>query len=78
MARPSKECKRRVHEHIRQHFPDMADVKPAVSCLKSGGQTRHRFTFRKALRSSDGEKYKQIVHVTADQDGKVLKVAVSR
>lgn len=78
MARPSKECRRRVQKHIGQHFADMADVKPTVSTLKSGGKTRYRFTFRKALRSSDGERYKQIVHLTTDEGGEVLKVAVSR
>lgn len=78
MGRPSTDCKRRVQEHIRRHFPDMSGMKPTVSSRRYGGQVRHRFTFRKTLRSSDGGRYRQIVHVTTDEEGEVLKVAVSR
>jgi hypothetical protein len=39
---------------------------------------RHRFTYRKALSSSNGEKFQQVVHLTTDEEGRVLKVAVSR
>jgi hypothetical protein len=78
MSGPNNKCESRVKKHIKDHFPEMAGVKPKVTSRNHGGQMRHRFTFRKALRSPDGEKFQQIVHLTADEDGKVLKVSVSR
>ncbi len=78
MPRPSKECRTRVQKHLEEHFPEMASVKPRVSSTNRGGQMRHRFTYRKALSSSNGEKFQQVVHLTTDEEGRVLKVAVSR
>lgn len=78
MPRPSKECRTRVQKHVKKHFPEMASVKPKVSSVNHGGQTRHRFTYRKALSSSNGQKFQQVVHLTTDEEGRVLKVAVSR
>jgi hypothetical protein len=78
MTRPSENCRVSAHEYLRDHFPDMKGVRPSVSSRKSGGQTRYRFTFRKALRSSDGERFRQIVNVTTDEEGNVVKVSVSR
>jgi hypothetical protein len=78
MARPSEDCRTRVQKHIKKHFPEMASVKPKVTSTNHGGQMRHRFTYRKALGSSDGDKFQQVVHLTTDKEGRVLKVAVSR
>ncbi len=78
MPKPSKECRTRVQKHVKKHFPEMAGVKPKVSSVNHEGQTRHRFTYRKALSSSNGQKFLQVVHLTTDEEGRVLKVAVSR
>lgn len=78
MTKPSKKCRTKVRKYVRDHFPDMTGVKPTVSSRERAGRMRHRFTFRKALRSSDGERFHQIAHVTADEEGKVLKITVSR
>lgn len=78
MTRPSAECRVKVQEYVRKHFPDMKGVKPSVSSRKHGDQMRHRFTFRKTLQSSDGGRFQQILHLTTDAGGEVLKVSVSR
>ncbi|NIN68184.1 MAG: hypothetical protein GTO63_26440 [Anaerolineae bacterium] len=78
MPKPSKECRTRAQKHLEKHFPEMASVKPRVSSTNRGGQARHRFTYRKALSSPNGEKFQQIVHLTTNEEGRVLKVAVSR
>jgi hypothetical protein len=78
MSGPNSKCQSRVKKHIKDHFPEMAGVKPKVTSRNHGGEMRHRFTFRKALRAPNGERFQQIVHLTADEDGKVLKVSVSR
>jgi hypothetical protein len=78
MTGPSKECKVRVQKHIKNHFPEMSGVRPTVKTSNRAGETRHRFTFRKALRSQDKGQFQQLVHLTADAEGKVLKVSVSR
>lgn len=78
MTRPTKECRSKVQKHLKEHFPEMAAVRPRVTSVNHGGHVRHRFTFRKALRSCNGERFQQIVHLTTDEGGQVLKVAVSR
>jgi hypothetical protein len=78
MTKPTSECRDKVQKYIKEQFPQMATVRPKVTTNNRGGKTRHRFTFRKALRSPNGGQFQQIVHLTADEDGKVLKVSVSR
>ncbi len=78
MSGPTKQCKNSVAKHIAEEFPEMAGAKPKVTLAKHGGETRYRFTYRKALRSANGVKSQQIVHLTTDESGKVLKVSVSR
>jgi hypothetical protein len=78
MSGPSKQCKNSVAKHITENFPEMAGAKPKVTLAKHGGETRYRFTYRKALRLANGAKSHQIVHLTTDESGKVLKVSVSR
>lgn len=78
MSRPSKDCRTRVQKHVKKHFPEMATAKPKVTSTNHGGQTRYRFTYRKALRASDREDFQQVVHLTTDGEGRVLKTAVSR
>jgi hypothetical protein len=78
MSTPSSGCRGRVRKHIKDHFPEMGGVRPKVTSSQLGGETRHRFTYRKTLRSANGQKFQQIVHLTTDEGGKVLKVSVSR
>jgi hypothetical protein len=78
MTKPTSECRAKVRKYIEDRFPEMATVRPRVTSNNRDGKTRHRFTFRKALRSPNGGQFQQIVHLTADEDGKVLKVSVSR
>ena len=78
MSGPTRECRGRVQKHLRDHFPEMSSVRPKVTTRNHSGRKRHHFTFRKALRSTNGVRFQQIVHLTSDEDGKVLKVSVSR
>jgi hypothetical protein len=78
MTGPTKESKDKVQKYIEAHFPDMAPVRPRVTTSNHGGKRTHRFTYRKALRSADEGTFQQVVHLTTDEDGKVLKVSVSR
>jgi hypothetical protein len=63
----------RVREYVARRFPEMAGVKPSVS----HSQGKYRFTFKKS-RSVEEGRLVQIVRVTSDEDGNVLKVSVSR
>ena len=78
MTRPSTDCRAKVQEYLGKRFPDMRGVRPTVASEEHEGQVRHRFTFRKTLRSSNGQSFRQVVHLTTDAKGKVLKVSVSR
>jgi hypothetical protein len=78
MSTPSSQCRGRVRKHIKEHFPEMAGVRPKVTSSQQGAETRHRFTYRKTLRSANGQRFQQIVHLTTDEGGNVLKVSVSR
>jgi hypothetical protein len=78
MTKPRKKCRAQVRKYVQHHFPGMKGVKPSVSSRNHAGRVEHRFTFRKALRSSDGERFQQIVHLTTDEEGNVVKVSVSR
>jgi hypothetical protein len=78
MTGPTKESKDRVQKYIEAHFPEMASVRPRVTTSNRGAKRTHRFTYRKALRSAAEGTFQQVVHLTSDEDGKVLKVSVSR
>jgi hypothetical protein len=78
MTSPSKSCQAKVRKHIVDHFPEMADVTPKVQTSNHGGKPTHRFTFKKALRAPKGGVFRQVVHVTTDDEGHVLKISVSR
>jgi hypothetical protein len=78
MTGPTKESKDRVQKYIEAHFPEMASARPRVTTSDHQGKRRHRFTYRKVLRSGNGRTFPQLVHLTTDEDGKVLKVSVSR
>jgi hypothetical protein len=78
MTGPTKESKDRVQKYIEAHFPEMVSVRPRVTTTNRGNSKTHRFTYRKALRSANGAAFQQIVHLTTDEDGKVVKVSVSR
>jgi hypothetical protein len=78
MTKPCKKCRARVQKYVQDHFPSMKGVKPSVSSRNHAGRVEHRFKFRKALRSSGAESFQQIVHLTTDEEGNVVKVSVSR
>lgn len=61
-------------DHVYRSFPDMKGARPRMS--KRGP---HRvFTFQKTMRERGGPVLKQVVKVTVDDAGKVLKVVASR
>jgi hypothetical protein len=78
MTRPSADCRAKVQQYVSRRFPDMRGVKPTVSVDTQEESVKYRFTFRKTLKASNGGSFKQIVHVTTDAEGKVLKVSASR
>ncbi len=78
MTKPCRKSRDRVRKYVREHFPDMGGVRPSVSSRTHAGEVTYRFTFRRTLRSSDGKRFQQIVHLTADEEGNVTKVSVSR
>jgi len=78
MRGSTRECKDRVQKYIEAHFPEMASVRPRVTTSNHGDTRTHRFTYRKALRQTNEGTFRQVVHLTTDEDGKVLKVSVSR
>lgn len=78
MTRPNKSCRDKVRKHVADHFPELREVTPKVKSTNQGGKTTHRFTFSKALRTAKGGDFQQIVHVTTDEEGRVLKVTVSK
>jgi hypothetical protein len=78
MKGSTKECGDIVQKYIEAHFPEMASVRPRVTTSNHGNKRTHRFTYRKALRPTNEGAFQQVVHLTTDEDGKVLKVSVSR
>jgi hypothetical protein len=78
MTGPKRESKERVQKYIEAHFPEMARVRPRVATSNRGGERRYRFTYRKALGPANEGAFQQVVHLTTDEEGKVLKVSVSR
>ncbi len=60
---------------IRSRFPELADEEPT---LQEMSPTAAVLTFRKALIAEDGAEIAQVVRVTVDQNGQVLKVVTSR
>ncbi len=61
-------------DHVYSRFPDMKGARPSVS---KTGEVRI-FTFAKTLSEGLGPALKQVIKVSVDPNGKVLKVVASR
>jgi hypothetical protein len=61
-------------DHVYSAFPDMKGARPS---MKQAGEVRV-FTFAKTLSEGMGPALKQIIKVSVDPQGKVLKVVASR
>lgn len=69
----------RAKKYVAQSFPEMAEVSPQVSKAGPGDGATYTFTFRgKVARLAAGGNFQQIVRLTTDAQGEILKVAVSR
>lgn len=65
----------KVREYVKAHYPEMRGVRPTIDRKKNG---RTVFTFRQERPLPDGAILTQLVRVTADGSGRVVKVTVSR
>ncbi|MBI2845531.1 MAG: hypothetical protein HYX86_03185 [Chloroflexi bacterium] len=68
----------RVKKYVAHNFPDMAEVSPQVSKAGPGSTASYIFTFRGKVAHLAGGNMQQILRVTTDAQGEILKVAASR
>ena len=62
-------------EYVRLHFPEIGDVEPTASEPAPGISV---FSFRKTFTTPDGASLSQTVRVTIGEDGRVIKVSMSK
>jgi len=60
--------------HVARRFPELGGVRPTAS----GPAERKTFTFAKNVEIAPGRTLRQVVRVTVDGNGRILKVAASR
>lgn len=75
----SPEAVRSVCQAIYRQFPELAGKKPTVRTQRvvGGSKTQFALTFRGQGRTADGHNLSRTIQVTADADGRILKIAVS-
>jgi hypothetical protein len=61
-------------DHVYSAYPDMKGARPSVR--EAGGN--RVFVFEKTLSEKNGPALRQVVKVTVDSGGRVLKVVASR
>lgn len=71
----AREAETKVREYMKAHYPEMKGVRPQIDRGKDG---RTVFTYRNERPLPDGKSLKQVIRVTADASGRVVKVAASR
>lgn len=64
----------KVKRYVYERFPELTGVRPQASSSRS----RYIYTFKKRLPLPGGGTILQVVRVTADEKGEILKVSVSR
>lgn len=62
-------------QYVRDHFPEIGGIEPTVS---SATKEVTLYTFRKALKTSDGATISKLVRISINQEGKIIKVNVSK
>ncbi len=68
-------AKAEVRKYVKALYPEMRGVRPTVDRGKNGSTV---FTYRNERPLPDGETLEQVVRVTADASGRVVKVIASR
>lgn len=71
---------RTVSEHVYRKFPELAGVKPSFkwSPHAQGNPMSCTLTFQTTVQTANGKKMPRRVKVTADVEGKILKVTSSK
>jgi len=71
-----------ISSKISRQFPEVAKSKPKVQ-RQSGQKTKsststYLITYRGKALTADGKSINRVVRVTADDDGKIIKITTSR
>ena len=71
-----------ISSKVSQQFPEVAKSKPKVQ-RQSGQKTKsststYLITYRGKALTADGKSIYRVVRVTADDDGKIIKITTSR
>ncbi|MFQ5945178.1 MAG: hypothetical protein ACE5NC_02910 [Anaerolineae bacterium] len=71
----AKTAEAKVREYVKARYPEVRGVRPTADRKKNG---RTVFTYRIERPLPDGKTLTQVVRVTADASGRVVKATVSR
>ncbi|MES0359767.1 MAG: hypothetical protein ABUK20_02540 [Anaerolineales bacterium] len=71
-----------ISSKVSRQFPEVAKSKPKVQ-RQSGQKTKsststYLITYRGKALTADGKSINRVVRVTADDDGKIIKITTSR
>jgi len=67
--------KKRVCSSVYSQFPEVRGANPSVSSLPGG---KFQLIFHGKAKAADGKTIPRTVRVTADEDGRILKLSTSR
>ena len=77
MATNPEQRMSKVRDYVEGRFPELRGVRPTVSAPKQSSGGPYIYTFAKKISTPAGH-LSQVVRVTSDEAGAVLKVSVSR
>lgn len=70
--------KNKVNQTIYRRYPEVKDIKPAIKKINGKDRDTYLFVYKRKIKSSPDNEVLKIIRVTTDQNGKILKVSVSK
>jgi len=67
-----------VSKEVYKRFPAVSGSRPKVQNSAKSGEGNHVLVYRSNATTSDGKKISQIIRVTINDRGKILKISSSR
>lgn len=70
----------RISCKVAKQFPEMKSVRPTVQREERppNGKTKYRLTYKGQAEIPGGRKIRRIVHVIADENGRVIRMSTSK
>jgi hypothetical protein len=75
-----REAIERINRKVSKQFPEMKSVRPSVKVESKANNGRQKFalTYKGKVELPNGRMLSRVVHVVADEKGKVIRMSTSK